>query len=124
MPEMGEPMKNLMSSVYGGIDPEIPDAVRHFIEEITFAAAEDILPALRGSLTEDWMALPVWARNLAFRLACLQRPDDLELLREAAADLRCFGPDWDEEADALKARAARLEPGRGSVEDPTDRQNP
>ncbi|MFE6806969.1 hypothetical protein ACFVEN_35750 [Streptomyces sp. NPDC057681] len=33
------------------------------------------------------MAMPVWARNLAFRLACLQRPDDPELLREAAADL-------------------------------------
>lgn len=36
-----------------------------------------------------------WARNLAYRLACLQRPDDPRLLREAAADLLCFGPDWE-----------------------------
>ncbi|WP_222426523.1 hypothetical protein [Amycolatopsis rhizosphaerae] len=42
-------------------------------------------------------------------LACLQCPDDPALLREAAGDLLCFGPDWDENAEALKARAAQLE---------------
>ncbi|MFE4718552.1 MULTISPECIES: hypothetical protein [unclassified Streptomyces] len=67
------------------------------------------IPALRGALAEDWMAMPVWARNLAFRLACLQRPDDPELLREAAADLLSFGPDWDDFAEDLKARATRLD---------------
>ncbi|WP_202501874.1 hypothetical protein [Streptomyces sp. SID5785] len=56
------------------------------------------------------MAMPVWARNLAFRLACLQRPDDAALLRGAAADPLSFGPNWDAHAEALKARADRLNP--------------
>ncbi|MEU5671160.1 hypothetical protein ACGF3C_09520 [Micromonospora sp. NPDC047762] len=46
--------------------------------------------------------------NLAYRLACLQRPDDLDLLREAAADLLSFGPDWDDHAERLKDQANRL----------------
>ncbi|MEU1405735.1 hypothetical protein ABZ471_25840 [Streptomyces sp. NPDC005728] len=86
----------------------IPDPVRDFIEEISFAEPEDILSALRDVLAEDWMAMPVWARNLAYRLACLQRPDDPELLREAAADLLSFGPDWDDFAEDLKARGVQL----------------
>lgn len=89
--------------------PDIPDPVRDFIERVSFAEPEEILTALRGVLAEDWMALPVWARNLAYRLACLQRPDDPELLREAAADLLSFGPDWDEFAEDLKARSDELE---------------
>jgi hypothetical protein len=71
--------------------------------------AEDILSALREVLAEDWMAMPVRARNLAYRLACLQRPDDPALLREAAADLLSFGPDWDDVAEDLKARAGEME---------------
>jgi len=31
------------------------------------------------------------------------------VLHEAAADLLSFGPDWDETAQELKARATRLE---------------
>jgi hypothetical protein len=89
--------------------PGIPDTVRDFVEKITFADAEEILSSLRGILAEDWMALPVWARNLAYRLACLQRPNDPDLLREAAADLLSFGPDWDDIAESLKARAEQLE---------------
>ncbi|MFC3893703.1 hypothetical protein ACFOWZ_19695 [Lentzea rhizosphaerae] len=69
----------------------------------------EILAALRDVRAADWMALPVWARNPAYRLACLQRPDDPELLREAAADLLSFGPDRDETAEELKPRATRLE---------------
>ncbi|MEW2635710.1 hypothetical protein AB0903_29755 [Streptomyces sp. NPDC048389] len=78
------------------------------MERITFASANEILGMLDEILTEDWMALPPWARNLAYRLACLQRPDDANLLSDAAADLYSFGPDWDNEADALKQRAAEL----------------
>ncbi|RKN49756.1 hypothetical protein D7193_32315 [Micromonospora costi] len=63
-------------------------------------------------LEEDWMGLPVWARNLAFRLACLQRPEDVELLRVAACDLHAFGPDWDAIAAELHRRADRLEAGQ------------
>lgn len=87
----------------------MPDSVRYFIEKITFAGPEEILASLRGVLSDDWMAMPVWARNLAYRLACLQRPDDPDLLREAAGDLLCFGPDWDNIAEGLKVRAAQLE---------------
>ncbi|WP_199247056.1 hypothetical protein [[Phormidium] sp. ETS-05] len=53
--------------------------------------------------------MPVWARNLAFRLACLQAPQNHEIRRRAAADLRCFGPDWDDEAERLEREADRLE---------------
>lgn len=64
---------------------------------------------LRTVLDEDWIGLPVWARNLAYRLACLQKPDDPSLLREAAADLLAFGPDWDHIATELKNQAEELE---------------
>lgn len=83
----------------------LPDAARAFVEAVTFADADAILAGLRGELAVDWMAMPVWARNLAFRLACLQRPDDPVLLREAAGDLLSFGPDWDDAAHALERRA-------------------
>ncbi|MFF9282180.1 hypothetical protein [Streptomyces griseosporeus] len=93
----------------GAESREVRDAIRDFVEKVTFATADEIVAMLREVLAEDWMALPPWARNLAYRLACLQRPDDAELLREAAADLLCFGPDWDEQAEELKRRAAELE---------------
>jgi hypothetical protein len=87
----------------------VGDPERAFIETVTFADAEQILDALHQAFSDDWMGLPVWARNLAYRLACLQRPNDPALQREAAVDLRCFGPDWDGIADALTQRAERLE---------------
>ncbi|MFS4091274.1 hypothetical protein [Streptomyces sp. AF1A] len=109
MSELNRLTRDLIRSAYEEAGPKIPDPVRDFVEKITFAAPEEILSAVRDALAEDWMAMPVWARNLAYRLACLQRPDDPELLREAAADLLSFGPDWDDVAEELKARAARLE---------------
>jgi hypothetical protein len=109
MSELIKSAKHLIQALYGDDAQRIPDAVREFTERITFADVEEILTMLQEMLADDWMALPPWARNLAYRLACLQRPDDPKLLREAAADLLCFGPDWDEAAEALKQRAARLE---------------
>lgn len=88
--------------------PRVPDAAREFIEQVTFATADEVVAMLRKVMEDDWMALAPWARNLAYRLACLQRPDDPELLREAAADLLSFGPDWDEYAERLKEQAVRL----------------
>ena len=76
---------------------------------VTFADPDQILDTLHQVISDDWMGLPVWARNLAYRLACLQRPDDPALQREAAIDLRCFGPDWDDISDALIQQAERLE---------------
>lgn len=78
-----------------------------FIEAVTFADVDSVLQMLRVLITEDWSGLPVWARNLSYRLACLQRPDDSNLLREAAADLYNFGPDWDDIAADLQVRSAR-----------------
>jgi hypothetical protein len=110
--EMSE-LLGLMKGVSASKDENdasvLPEKTRDFIEMITFAPPEDILKSLRVVLSEDWMSVPVWARNLAYRLACLQCPGDPQLLREAAADLLSFGPDWDEIAEELKGRAEQLE---------------
>ncbi|MFJ2577660.1 hypothetical protein [Kitasatospora aureofaciens] len=66
----------------------------YFFERLTFADADAILAMLRELspfLCDGY--LPVWVRNLAYRLVLLQRPDDPDLLREAAASLRLHGPD-------------------------------
>ena len=84
-----------------------------YVEVVTFASADEIVAMLKVMLEEEWMALPVWARNLAFRLACLQRPEDTELLRAAASDLYAFGPDWDTIAEDLNRRADALVAGQG-----------
>ncbi|MFF7239152.1 hypothetical protein [Streptomyces collinus] len=109
MSEITRVTREMIFSTYEEGASRIPDPVRDFVEKITFASPEDIISALHDVMAEDWMAMPVWARNLAYRLACLQRPDDPELLRNAAADLLSFGPDWDDFAEDLKARAAQLE---------------
>ncbi|WP_433271383.1 hypothetical protein ACQPWR_25100 [Micromonospora vinacea] len=83
-----------------------------YVEVVTFASADEIVAMLEVTLEEDWMGLPVWARNLAFRLACLQRPEDVELLRVAATDLHSFGPDWDAIAAEMRRRADRLDAPR------------
>lgn len=105
-------LTRLMSQIStGGVNGgavELPAEVRDFIEKLTFADPDDIWESLRESLAEDWMALPVWARNLAFRLLCLQRPDDAEILGQAGSDLLSFGPDRDEFAEELLARSDEL----------------
>ena len=53
--------------------------------------------------------LPVWVRNLAYRLVLLQRPDDPALMRDAARSLWSHGPDWDSIAEDLERRADALE---------------
>ncbi|GGS54623.1 hypothetical protein [Actinokineospora fastidiosa] len=109
MSSLDQAMRALMVSHGEPAQGSINESARTFVELITFADSEDILAALRAVLAEDWMALPVWARNLAYRLACLQRPGDAALLREAANDLLCFGPDWDNVAAELQSRAAKME---------------
>jgi hypothetical protein len=49
-------------------------------------------------------------RNLAYRLALLQRPDDPALLRAAALNLWLHGPEWDHIAAELTRRADALDP--------------
>lgn len=83
---------------------------RYFIEKLTFADAAEILAMLRELCPNvvDGL-LPVWVRNLAYRLVLLQRPDDPTVLREAALNLWLHGLDWDDLAAALEARATTLE---------------
>jgi hypothetical protein len=84
----------------------------YFVEELTFADADAILAMLRELCPNEVDGrLPVWVRNLAYRLAVLQRPDDPALLRAAAGNLWLHGPDWDAEAADLERRAAALEAG-------------
>jgi hypothetical protein len=109
MPDPTPAARSLGQAIDASDSRAVNEATRDFIEKLTFATADEILAMLRDVLAEDWMALPPWARNLAYRLACLQRPDDPRLLREAAADLLSFGPDWDAFAEDLKNRAAELE---------------
>ena|SRR5687768_2864889 len=83
---------------------------RYFVEQLTFADAESILAMLHELCPHvvDGF-LPVWVRNLAYRLVLLQRPDEPELLREAAQSLWLHGPDWDDIAADLERRADVLE---------------
>lgn len=53
--------------------------------------------------------LPVWIRNLAYRLLLVQRPDEPALLREAAQNLWQHGPDWDGIAADRDRQAEELE---------------
>ncbi|MEW2520005.1 hypothetical protein [Actinacidiphila alni] len=86
-----------------------------FVEELTFADADAIV-AMLHELSPHLVDgnLPVWIRNLAYRLALLQRPDDPELLREAGHSLFMHGPDWDPIAAELARRAEELEAPAGS----------
>ena len=84
---------------------ERSEAEYRFIEELTFSCVDDILLFLEEMTSRDFLILPVWLRNLAYRLATLQRPADAGLLRKAAADLECFGPTWDDIAASLRTHA-------------------
>lgn len=109
VPEPVTAARSLGRAIEGADSRQVEEAAREFVEKLTFATAGEILAMLRGVLAEDRTALPPRARNLAYRLACLRPPDDPRLLREAAADLLCFGPDRDTFAQDLKSRAAELE---------------
>jgi hypothetical protein len=98
--------------------PRRSEAEYRFIEQLTFSSAQELLGFLDGALGRDLLLVPVWMRNLAYRLACLQEPDDTALLRRAAADLRFVGPDWNDAADDLVRRAEARETGDARGEDP------
>lgn len=108
-------MATSLSELFSRI-PNTPGLARseaeyRFIETLTFSSSRDIVEFLDEMYVRDFTALPVWLRNLAFRLACLQEPDNPALLRKAAADLECFGPDWDDKVAELRQRAQALESG-------------
>lgn len=91
-------------------DYEKVEAARtYFVERLTFASVKELQDFTAQLYNEPFFSLPVWARNLSYRLLCLQRPNDPATLRAAANDLELWGPDWDEEARRLKSRADQLE---------------
>ncbi|MEV0144761.1 MULTISPECIES: hypothetical protein [unclassified Nonomuraea] len=85
---------------------------RYFVEELTFADADSILTMLRELCPQVVDGhLPVWVRNLAYRLVLLQRPNEPALMRQAAENLWLHGPDWDHIAADLTKQANALEAG-------------
>ncbi|MEH0934010.1 hypothetical protein [Micromonospora psammae] len=80
---------------------------------MTFADADTIMTMIGETIPDLTGDLPVWARNLAYRLACLHRPHHAELLRAAGADLYFHGPDWDDHAEELRRRADELDSSAG-----------
>ncbi|MFF4324409.1 hypothetical protein [Streptomyces sp. NPDC001568] len=83
----------------------------YFTEELTFADADEILAMLHAlcpNVVDGF--LPVWVRNLGYRLILLQRPDEPALMRAAAINLAAFGPSWDDISDDLRDRANALDP--------------
>ncbi|MES4908576.1 MULTISPECIES: hypothetical protein [unclassified Streptomyces] len=91
---------------------ELEHREHYFVEELTFADADSILAMLRElcpHVVDGY--LPVWIRNLAYRLVLLQRPEEPALLREAAENLWMHGPDWDDIATVLAKRADALDAG-------------
>lgn len=89
-------------------DSDMDDADRHFIEQLTFSTFDESVDLLDRVDSSYWTEFPVWARNLAYRLASLLEPENVAIRERAAAGMRAFGPDWDEEADRLEAEAVRL----------------
>jgi hypothetical protein len=86
------------------------EAEHLFIEQLTFSAFEDIHEMIDIVFySNDYLAVPVWLRNLAFRLACLLEPSNAAIRRNAAADLRAFGPDWDDRADQIEREADEID---------------
>src|SRR5262245_41142278 len=85
------------------------EAERRLIEILTFSPSSEITIMLERAVEDDWLGVPVWFRNLAYRLICLQEPDNVNIRRRAAADLLCLGPDWDLEADRLRREADEIE---------------
>ncbi|MEV1154804.1 hypothetical protein AB0J27_05265 [Micromonospora chokoriensis] len=100
----------LYGDEYRPASPCGPDHHEHyFVEKLTFADAEAILAMLRELCPNQVDGLlPVWVRNLAYRLVLLQRPNQPALIREAADSLYMHGPDWDYLAAELRSQADTL----------------
>jgi hypothetical protein len=108
----GGVMNPLTRSALEFIDPpdnlEKADIEHRFVEVLTFSYFDEIVEMLNAIDAEYWTEFPVWARNLAYRLANLLEPKNVAFKERAAIGMRSFGPDWDLEADRLEADAKRL----------------
>lgn len=85
------------------------EAERRFLETLTFSDFKEIMLLLDLVHEHHLLEYPVWAHLLTYRLACLLKPNDSEIRRQAAFWIRCFGPDWDDKADQLEDEARNLD---------------
>lgn len=83
--------------------------VNSLVERLAYSDVEELDEFIELMYGEDFLAFPVWLRMLAFRLACLLQPHSSKIRREAATDIRHFGPDWDSIADQLDQEADYLD---------------
>ena len=91
-------MPGLDGDEFGRPTPEcdLDHREHYFVEELTFADANSILAMLRELCPHVVDGrLPVWIRNLSYRLVLLRQPDEPTLMRDAAKSLWLHGPDWD-----------------------------
>ncbi|WP_017589303.1 hypothetical protein [Nocardiopsis ganjiahuensis] len=113
MSELLRVTQNMQQAIGGNDEERLGEVTMYFTETLTFATADEIVALLeherRHGHEHGFPGLPEWAVTLAYRLACLQRPDDPALLREAAAALLRIGPVRDGHAEELKRRADLLE---------------
>ena len=87
-----------------------------FVEYIAYADTEEIKSMLEALLNEEWLSLPVWARTIAYRLICLQEPQNTEILRRAIFDMRCFfDPEWDHLSARLEQELHQIEQGTNNT---------
>src|SRR6266498_1755531 len=70
----GDLMKSLINLAHEILEQQdkvdMLQAEHRFAEALTFASYDEIVGMLDVVLREDYVGFPVWARNLAYRLAC------------------------------------------------------
>ncbi len=79
-----------------------------FLELLAFSSFGEIVSFLDDADANYYLELPLWSRFLAYRLACLLEPSDVQIRQRAAAGLKVFGPDWDFQAEVLQKEAKDL----------------
>jgi hypothetical protein len=102
-------VRKIWHRVSPGVEIERYNAELRFVERLTFSSFEEIRALLDDVRANHFLGLWPNERNLAYRLACLLQPNNAEIRREAAMDLRLFGPDWDDEAERLEQEAEEIE---------------
>ncbi|MDQ0685349.1 hypothetical protein QFZ56_004312 [Streptomyces achromogenes] len=109
------PAARRLGRTFDGADGrQVGEATRDFVEKLTFATADEIQAMLRDVLAEDWTALPPWARNLAYRPACLARPrrpttaprGGRGFMQGGHRDRHWNEPQWNRESGPLRSRIA------------------
>jgi hypothetical protein len=87
--EIGESFLKEHKQIHGAIYVNL----EHFMIELSFSTPDEIREFLASTLGKDFLSLPLWMRTVAYRLICLQDPNNIELKKAAAYDLLSFGRD-------------------------------